>query len=486
MPVLAMLSFVLFVAAILWPALALGWVCLDQAHPPRDGWTMTPGQLLLLIRTALLALAGVATCLPPAIAAGVLIGSQRPRPAMVAAIAAGLLCPPMAYAFGWLRLLPVGVDPHIRCVLTWTLWTWPAAALIIAAGWARTAREPYLAATLCTSPLRAWLHVGLPSMRTPILLVALILFVLFFGDYGVPHSFGLRVYSTELLAWSSESFFAMDALWPALPSILLTATALIGILHCLQRNRGTAWNGTFRKGSPFLRWIVFLVMLAGWLAPLLALMRPLTLRAFTQTWQTYVVDLFSTIGVATVAGTLVMLLGVGFSTNRRFHTLVLFAAMLFGALPGSVVAQAIIAAYNRPLFGWVYDHWPVVSLVHVARYAWIGLLISYRLSPASGNETVDQARIDGASEFQVFRFVLIPQHASLLLCGAAIVVALSVGDVAASTLVRVPGYNPIAHVIIEKFHRFEDGALISLCLMLVGLAALASLVVARLAANRLR
>jgi ABC-type Fe3+ transport system permease subunit len=89
-----------------------------------------------------------------------------------------------------------------------------------------------------------------------------------------------------------------------------------------------------------------------------------------------------------------------------------------------------------------------------------------------------QARADGASEWQVVRFILWPQHAPLLVGVAAIVVALAIGDVAASTLVRVPGYNPIAHLIIEKFHRFEDGMLISLSLMLVGISALGAGVIA--------
>jgi hypothetical protein len=40
----------------------------------------------------------------------------------------------------------------------------------------------------------------------------------------------------------------------------------------------------------------------------------------------------------------------------------------------------------------------------------------------------------------------------------------------ASSPVRVPGFSPIAQVIIEKFHRFEDGMLISLSFWLVAAA----------------
>ena len=44
---------------------------------------------------------------------------------------------------------------------------------------------------------------------------------------------------------------------------------------------------------------------------------------------------------------------------------------------------------------------------------------------------------------------------------------LSIAEVPTSSLLRVPGPAPIAHIIIEKFHRFEYGMLISLSLWLV-------------------
>src|SRR3989304_3988553 len=54
--------------------------------------------------------------------------------------------------------------------------------------------------------------------------------------------------------------------------------------------------------------------------------------------------------------------------------------------------------------------------------------------------------------------------------GVAVIAVLPVADVATSSLVRVPTFNPIGHVVIEKFHRFEDGMLISLSLCLVSAA----------------
>ncbi len=472
-------SSTVYFAAIVWPAIALVCTSINQGAAPREGFIFSHGQLALLGRTLLLAAAAAIACLPIALAAGVLAWSRRPRARSGAIVGAGLVCPPLVYAFGWLRLFPPEVGPQIRCVAAWVLWTWPVAAIVIAAGWARAGKEAYQAATLSTSPLSAFFRVGLPALWPYIFLAAMLMFVLFFGDYGVPHAFGLRVYSTELLAWASESNHTIDVLWPALLPVGITAIALGTVLVAMRRCEFyESEQGPGMASHPSWRAAVLIFMAGGWAFPLLALSRPLTPDVFAQAWKTYGLDLAASVGVAGVAAMMVMLMGWGLAGFARSRKLLLFVAVLFGAPPGAVVGQALIAAYNAHSFRWLYDHWPILSLAYVARYAWIGLLACGIATKSRIGATAEQARIDGASEPQVALFILWPQHAPMLLGVAAIIVALAVGDVAASTLVRVPGYNPIAHVIIEKFHRFEDGMLISLSLILVGIAALGAGVVA--------
>lgn len=465
----------LFLAAIVWPALALILTSIQQGHPPREGFLFSFSQLALLGRTLTLAAIAAITCLPLAVAAGVLACSRVRSPLAVAVLAAGLMCPPMVYAFGWLRFFPTGIAAEIRCIAAWVLWAWPVAALIIAAGWVRAAREPFLAATLSAPPLTAFLRVGLPAIRPFVFLAGMLLFVLFLGDYGVPHAFGLRVFSTELLGWATASNKTIDVLWPALLPVAVTVVALAGVLIAMRRcelhesERTAGMDGRRRW-----RTAVLIFMAAGWLLPLIALSRPLTSRVFNETLRTYWLDLLSSVAVATVAAFLIIVAGIGSTALAYSRKSILFTALLFGALPGAVIGQAFIAAYNRPPFEWFYDHWPILSLAYVARYAWIGVLVCGFAETSKAGAAAEQARIDGATEFQVVRFILWPQHAPLLLGGAAIIVALAVGDVTASALVRVPGYSPIALLLLDKFHQFQDGMLISLSLILVGIAALSA------------
>jgi ABC-type Fe3+ transport system permease subunit len=469
----------IYLAAIVWPAIALVWASIDQEFAPRDGFAFSYGQFALLGYTLGLALAAALLCIPLGVAVGVLMSSGRCHPLMAAALAAGLLCPPMVYAFGWLRIFPPSVAGEVRCVMVWVLWTWPIAALVIGAGWIRAGKNPFHAARLSTNSLSAFFHVGLPALRPFIFMAAILLFVLFFGDYGVPHAFGLRVYSTELLGWATASNRAIDVLWPGLLPIAVTAIALAFLLIAMKkRHAGEAEISEPAEGGPGWKAAGVLLVGAGWTLPVIALIKPLTAQVFGETLQTYGRDLAASIGVAAAAAGLIMLLGFGFSSSGRSHKSLLFVALLFGALPGAVIGQALIAGYNRPPFEWLYDHWPILTLAYVARYAWIGMLACGFAASSMGNAVAEQARIDGASESQVLRYVLWPQHRPLLLGVSAIIVALAVGDVAASSLVRVPGYSPIALLILDKFHQFQDGMLISLSLMLVGISAFGAAAVA--------
>jgi ABC-type Fe3+ transport system permease subunit len=176
------------------------------------------------------------------------------------------------------------------------------------------------------------------------------------------------------------------------------------------------------------------------------------------------------VGVAAISGLAVVAMGVGLQSVKPLRRISIACAVVFGALPGALIGKSLVAAYNAEALWWVYDHWPIVALCYVARFGWIGVLVGLLVSESTAQDLVAQARTDGATNLAIWRYIRLPLNWPALLCAAAIVVALSLADVAASSPVRVPGFWPVAHVIIEKFHRFEDGMLISLSFWLVAAA----------------
>ncbi len=496
---IVLLAWAVFIAAVAWPTIALIARCFDQGRAPTDGYVPSGRQLGLLWRS--LWMSGVATglclllSLPTALAVGRKSRSAY-RDLSAGLLLAVLLCPPMVYAFGWARILPATFSGEWRCILVWVLWAWPIPAAVIGAGWARLGRAPYESAVLDAGAVKAILHVVVPSLLPHGALAGLLVFALLFSDYGVPHACGLIVFTTELLGWADSSSVVLDTAWPAVLPALITGIALAAVALLWRRcavDTGEEGAGDAPdRGSDVLVLVTIALVLVSWLLPIGTLVYKLgAVQPMIEAFRTYGKDLAWSLGTAFAAGLVAVGMGIGIAASRSYDRLPgatrgaapplagLGWAVVFGALPGALIGVALVAAYNHEASAWVYDRWLIVVVSYVSRFGWIGLAVGFMLTRGTGSELADQARTDGASEWHVWTRLILPMQWPLLACAVSVVAALSVADVTASSIVRVPAFSPIAHVIIEKFHRFEDGMLISLSLWLIaaGLPAVGFLMV---------
>jgi ABC-type Fe3+ transport system permease subunit len=464
-----------FVPVLVWPALALIGRCIAQGEAPDGGFTFTSRQLGLLWRSVWLSACATGVCLVVSLPGAIVVGRVRRltrHPLLAAAMMALLLSPPVVCAFGWERILPPGFNAPLRCIGVWALWAWPIPAMVIGAGWARLGAAAYEAALLEASPTSAFMHAVLPALRRHVVLAGLIVFVLFFNDYGVPHACGLLVYATELLGWAASSTHTVDTVWPALLSIGVTTVALLGVLLLWRRCAADAeadvvslagWPST---GA--MKLVALACFVLSWGLPVGALAAGLaSFDVMAEAYRAYATDLAWTLSLAAGSGAVAVALGLGLVAIRTARWPGLLLAMAFGALPGALVGEALVAGYNHGPVSWIYDHWPIVAMAYVARFSWVGVLTAMLVERSTAQDLIDQARVDGASRASILAYIQIPLYGPLLLCGAAVVAAMAVADLAASKLVRVPDFAPIAHILMEKFHRFEDGMLISLSLWLV-------------------
>jgi ABC-type Fe3+ transport system permease subunit len=470
--VLAGVGWLTVALAIAWPVTALALSTMSQGVSPQDGFGFSSRQMLLLWRSVWMA--GVATTLAIVISlpAAILIGRSGRlchSAFVVAALAGVLFCPPMVYAFGWERALPLWFDPTIRCIAVWALWAWPISALIVGAGWARTGRRSFEAASLSAGNLRAFLGAAFPSLWRYVLLAGAVLFALLVGEYSVPHACGLIVYSTELLGWASNSANTIDSVWPALPVVAL---GVAGVTIAWRIGGGcideAAVDVPASSGPVGLTALAGVLFVVSWMIPLVGLAkRSGGGEAFSTALEVYGRDMGMSLGVATMAGTLVACVGVAVAMSGRIGGMIAMIALAWGVAPGALTGDAMVAAYNRASTGLIYDHWPIVAICLASRFAWVGAIFGLLPRMMTVPHLVSQARTDGASERAVASLVTIPMAAGLLVCAFAIAMALSVAELPATTMVRVPDYNPIALVIIEKFHRFEEQMLVALSFYLV-------------------
>lgn len=463
------------VASIVFPALALLMACVRDASPPQGGFQPGARQWLLLARTAGLAAGAVVVCLLialPGIWAVQRLGGSSGRGVLFLA-ASLLLCPPMVYAFGWDRGAPWLTAPSLRCILVWSTWAWPIPAWIVGTAWFKGRQDFHESAMLETSGPKLWFTMVLPTLGPYVALSAIMLFVLFFNDYGVPHACGLTVYATELLSWATSSTHPIDTLAPALPAVGVTIVAL-SVAMALWRRHASALHlgvATNRPHEP--RTVPGLtltgMLLVSWFVPVGVLVTDIGLDDVRVGLRTYAPDMVGSLVASLTAGLVVVTIAVGVWSSSTWHRAVLIVAMIFGALPGALVGEGIVAAYNRPGLDGLYSHWVILSVGNVARFSWVGLCVTGALRRRTSASLVEQARTDGATAGRIVRHVALAVHGPTLLAAVGLVMILSISEVPTASMLRPPGLAPISLVIIEKFHRFEDGLMITLSLTLVAL-----------------
>ncbi|MFQ5495431.1 MAG: ABC transporter permease subunit, partial [Phycisphaerae bacterium] len=411
------------------------------------------------------------------------------RPLITAMLMVALLSPPMVCALGWeqigarapgfsdgsLRGATAELWAWLRCIGVWAMWAWPVPAVLLGAGWSAGGRRVYEAARLETSAWGAFRHAALPGLIRHVALSALILFVLFFGEYGVPHACGLVVYATELLGWAQESADVIHAVWPAVPAIGVVAVTLMGlwILNPLRPggDNGDAppAGGTGGVGRPGI--VAAGVVGITWLLPITVLViGHMSWSVLAEAFRVYGFDLLWSIGVCGTSGSVAVGMGLAIVRVPRLRAAGLLWTVVLGTVPGALIGEMMVAAYNHEATRLVYDDWPVLVLCYVARFGWIGVATAWTALSGTARPLIEQARTDGAGQGAVFFRVILPVSWPVLLAGAGVTTALALADVSASALVRVPRFSPIAHVLIEKFHRFEFGMLVSLSLWLVAAA----------------
>jgi ABC-type Fe3+ transport system permease subunit len=481
-------------AALVWPVLALVGRCVTEP-PPADGLSFGTRQVVLLARTVGMASLAVALSLLISVPAAYALsrrGSLLGHPFATAMTSAVVLCVPMVYVFGWQKLAalirligaPSGVSsvaggggwgvppwpPFVSCIAAWSMWAWPIPALLLAAAWTRSARGPFESACLEASPFSAFIRIGVPSLVHPIALASGILGLLFLGEYSVPHALGQVVYSTALLASAEQTSGFLETGWVSLPGIAVAGVLMIVVWSLLHRARHIASEVPLATASARagLRGRVALVMilLITWALPMLGLLlRMGSPSSLPESLAVYGWAIVITLVICTGSAAAVVVLGLSGGLLGRWWWGVAVVALVLGAMPGALVGKAMIAAYlGAPL---VYDHWPILVLTGAARYAWVGLVAAAVLRAALPRDVRDHALLDGASPVERMLRIEMPMHAPVLLAVGAIVVALLIGDVSATSLVQVPSVRLVGHVIIEKYHRFEDGMLVSLSLWIV-------------------
>lgn len=466
----------LLAATVAYPAIMLILKCFESipggAAGSVDAMGISSGgfPMELFFRSAGLAALGATVACLLAIPGIMLIGlaANASQIGFVASlVVAPLILPPMVIALGvrsWL-----GGAGDFRCILVWALWCWPISALLIGGAWARRGHQLYEVALMSGGRLAALRCVLTSVLVRSILGAWMLLFAVFLGDYSVPHACDIIVYATALLSEATSSPYPNGTVIAGLP-LLVPMLIAVGIAY-VAGTRGTVDDHddavkTSMRPPRIMVVSVLLLIATSVLIPLYGLIKDIELgSAIALTWQLYRADIAYSLATALIAGMLIIWLGTCVAASallRRFAPLVVLA---WAVVPGALVGEAVIAAY-LPFEG-IYSHWMLTVVGYVARFGWMGVLFAYVVVKQADEASIGAAMVDGATPGLATFRVTLANHWPTLFAGVLISAALSLADVATTSLVRVPVFSPVSLILIEKFHRFEDDILAALCVLLM-------------------
>ena len=460
-------------------------------------WLLLKNSLLVGGLTALLA-AGFGF-----VAALWLAGLEgRWRHRMLALAVVALALPPFVVTNCWLHFLglagvwrswlPLNIVSLGGTIWIMSLLTWPITLFMVLSAWQRL--EPsQLESDMAVSGW--WLIRGLlwPLARAPLAQAAVLTFVLAMNNFAVPAILQVKVFPAEMWVRFNTTFDTVGALrlsWPLVVAPLLLLVWLARREFPWPRMEGAVPDRLFRQQLG-RRWFWFCGGCTILLCVLAVGLPVFQLASVKRTWTELPGALaagqsavWNSFFLAAVAATGIIAVSLIASTRRadrlhfgfpsgfgiRISGFLLWLAWLPFLLPGVLLGIGLIWLFNRPWSGLLYQSAAIVILAFVIRYLALGWNSVAHALGTVDRDLSDSARLEGATRWQMLRYVQWPQVAPQAMAAWYIVFLLCLWDVESMILVVPPGGETLALRIFNLLHYGHNAQVNALCLALLGVA----------------
>lgn len=276
------------------------------------------------------------------------------------------------------------------------------------------------AARLDGSEVQVMRHVTLPGIRHAILSSALIVFLLAISEFGVPMILGVQVFTTEIFTQFAAFYNEKAAVALSLPLLLFALVLILwerkliaqmafvseDDISALQaKHRGLKlWSG------PALIVCCLIVLVSAGL-PLAVIASQASADAFTQAIRIGEAPMGVSLTTAIIGATVLSVvgLGTGYAVERAHAHAIDLVTMLLFAAPATIIGIGLIKFWNAPLFSGIVYNTPVVIIIgFFVRF----LILTERIFASALAQIPisfeQSARIEGASAFQLARYVIMP------------------------------------------------------------------------------
>jgi len=379
------------------------------------------------------------------------------------------------------------------------LFTYPYVFLLVSGALERS--SPALEEAGRTAGLTAgqvFRRVTLPLMRPALLAAALIVFLYGWADFGVVSLLRVRTLTTLIYDYVQGT---MDWALPAALSVVLagiTLTVLLVQMRALGRRAFTQITSAARPWRPVAlgpwRWPAALwaggVLSLGLAIPLLTLgvrASGLGLRPLLALLSTEAGPVVNSLWTASAGATLALGLAVAaawLETRRGQGRRITTVFQIGYAVPGTVLGLGMVGFFNAAL-PWVYASPLMLVAGYVALYVTPACQAARAALAQLHGSLEEAASTLGRSQWWIFCRITLPLAAPGLVSGWMLVFMLSMRELAATVIMRPPGFDTLAvRLWLYTVDVGPEARASALAILLVALLAVPSLLLLRRWARR--
>lgn len=270
------------------------------------------------------------------------------------------------------------------------------------------------------SRVQIFFKLTLPLLKPSILSSSILIFILTVSEFGVPMLLGVNVFTTEIFTQFSAFYNYDAAIILSLPLTIISFALIYWEYRKLKdvvfvnsesiKNKTEEINLGRWHTIVFISLILFLFILV--LMPIIILFfKSLPLKSYIQALsymeKPAVVSLINSLTGAFILSVLGFL--AAYFVERRNKKSIDIQLFFYFAIPSTVLGIGLIQLWNRWIFSdFIYNTFIIVQLGYIARFLIISerlFLTAFKQIPVSFEEA---AAIEGATQFQIFRKVLVP------------------------------------------------------------------------------
>lgn len=321
--------------------------------------------------------------------------------------------------------------------------------------------------------------VSTPVYSPYLATAALLVFLLSFGDYGIPWALSVNVYPVEIFAQLSARYDIGRAVAYSTPPVAV-AILLVTARHLLFPRVAESIGHRTRnfERPPGRAWLVgaVLVLIAADVLPFAMLIRTTgNVATMAEAWTIAGDNALHSL-TASLHATWMLLLGGGAlalalrGLKVRWHAPGSAAMLLPLVIPGVAVGLGLVILYNR---GWIpqriFYGEGILAIGIFCRLISFPALVLTAAYSAIRPRMIQAARLGKVSAIRSFWGITFPLALPGELAAALLAFLFAMGELGASAMVNPPGKMTLAMRISSLLHFGEDRIVAALCLTLSGL-----------------